>query len=88
LCVYKKVVDKHSNNHSPIGCFQQHLRRQYADVVGAPDEILDVDAALRMLRQPGTAHQGFFALLEDVGAGFLGHQCGTAVTVVVDPVVQ
>jgi len=40
-----------------------------ANVVCAPDEVLNVNTLLGMLCQPRTSDQGFFTELKNVGAG-------------------
>ena len=41
-----------------------------------------------MLRQPGAAHQRFFAFLQNEGTGFLGHEPGAVLTVGFDPTLE
>jgi len=69
LRVDQEVVDEYPHAHVPFGCRQQLLGGEYADVVGAPDKILNVYRARCVPGQPGPADQRFLALLEDVGAG-------------------
>ena len=53
LGIDQKVVDDNANAYAALGCAQQLLGGENADVVGAPDEVLNIDGLTGVLREPG-----------------------------------
>ncbi len=70
--VYQEVIDQDPHLHPPLRGAQQCLAGKDADVVGAPDKVLDVDALLRMVCQPGPGQERLFTLFQHIGARFAG----------------
>ena len=67
---------------------EQLLGRNDADIVGTPDEILDIDRLGRMLSEPRATDKRLLALLEDVRTRLRRHASRTILAIVFDPVSQ
>lgn len=83
-----EVVDEHSNRHTAFCGGQQLFGGEDADVVGAPDEVLHIDRARCVHRQPRAADERFFAFLQDVHTGLRLHASGAVVTDGFEPFVD
>ena len=64
--------------HAALRGAQQRLGRQDADVVGAPDEVLHLDAFARVVDEPCPREQRLLAALEYQRARQAGVRCGSA----------
>src|SRR5262249_12035678 len=70
--VDQQVIDDDTDLHTTFGGFEQRFGRKNADVVGAPDEVLNIERAPGVLRQPGAGDQRLGAGVEHVAATLTG----------------
>jgi len=71
-CVDQQVVHDHPHAHAALRRGEQRVRCQDADVVRAPDEVLDVDRFLGVFRQPCACQKRFATRVQHVNSALPG----------------
>ena len=74
FCINQRVINQHSDSYATFRCTQEALGSERADIVGAPDEILNVDSACGIVRQPCATDERLFSFLKNVDTRLLRHE--------------